>query len=177
MLVNKIRYDRKFLIHLCCSLFIVVAVFASELVAATPAIVSAVTTADELNVRQGPGKTFKSLMKLPKDTMLTVVGRNADSSWLQIQIPETTDLGWISMDFVNVQDDVGSLSVAEETPAAYAEESKATRLKEEKITLNFVDVELPTVIKFISEMTGKNFIYDERIRGKITIESSTSTKF
>jgi general secretion pathway protein D len=167
--VNKIVSGKKFIFHLCCSLFIVVAVFASEIVAATPATVSAVTTADELNVRQGPGKTFKSLIKLPKDTMLTVVGRNADSSWLQIQIPGTTDLGWISKDFVNVQDDVSSLSVEEATPAAYAEEAKATRLKEEKITLNFVDVELPTVIKFISEMTGKNFIYDERIRGKITI--------
>src|SRR3989338_5959889 len=109
--VNKIGYNRKFLFHLCYSLLILIAVFASEIAIAAPATLTDVTTADELNVRQGPGKAFKSLMKLPKDTMLTVVGRNADSSCLQIQIPETTDLGWVSKDFVNVQGDVNSLPV------------------------------------------------------------------
>jgi len=37
------------------------------------------------------------------------------------------------------------------------------------IAFNFVDVEIPTVIKFISEISGTNFIFDERIKGKITI--------
>ncbi len=37
------------------------------------------------------------------------------------------------------------------------------------IAFNFIDVEIPTVIKFISEITGLNFIFDERIKGKITI--------
>jgi general secretion pathway protein D len=37
------------------------------------------------------------------------------------------------------------------------------------IAFNFIDVEIPTVIKFISEITGINFIFDERIKGKITI--------
>jgi general secretion pathway protein D len=37
------------------------------------------------------------------------------------------------------------------------------------IAFNFVDVEIPTVIKFISEISGINFIFDERIKGKITI--------
>jgi general secretion pathway protein D len=41
--------------------------------------------------------------------------------------------------------------------------------KPEKVTFNFVDVELSTVTKFISEITGKNFIFDERIKGRITI--------
>ncbi|MFN3740219.1 MAG: type II secretion system secretin GspD [Thermodesulfovibrionales bacterium] len=37
------------------------------------------------------------------------------------------------------------------------------------VTFNFVDVELPVITKFISEITGKNFIFDERVKGKITI--------
>jgi len=41
------------------------------------------------------------------------------------------------------------------------------------ISFNFVDVEIPSVIKFISEITGYNFIFDERIRGKITIIAPT----
>ena len=43
----------------------------------------------------------------------------------------------------------------------------------QKVTFNFVDVELPTVAKFISEITGKNFIFDDRVKGKITIIAPT----
>jgi len=39
----------------------------------------------------------------------------------------------------------------------------------EKVTFNFVDVELTAITKFISEVTKKNFIFDERLKGKITI--------
>ncbi|MBI5050371.1 MAG: hypothetical protein HZC11_05775 [Nitrospirae bacterium] len=48
-----------------------------------------------------------------------------------------------------------------------------TKTIDQKITFNFVDVEIPTVIKFISEITGKNFIFDERVKGKITIIAPT----
>jgi general secretion pathway protein D len=37
--------------------------------------------------------------------------------------------------------------------------------------MNFQDVELPTLVKFISEITGRNFIVDERVKGKVTIIS------
>ncbi|RJQ53724.1 MAG: hypothetical protein C4526_06300 [Nitrospiraceae bacterium] len=49
--------------------------------------------------------------------------------------------------------------------STFSEEKKAA----ENIAFNFIDVEIPTVIKFISEITGNNFIFDERIKGKITI--------
>jgi type II secretory pathway component GspD/PulD (secretin) len=39
------------------------------------------------------------------------------------------------------------------------------------ISMDFTDVDLPVLIKFISEQTKKNFIFDERIQGKITIIS------
>ena len=48
--------------------------------------------------------------------------------------------------------------------AAVVEEKKA-----EKVTIQFVDVELATLTKFVSEITGKNFIFDERLRGTISI--------
>ncbi len=41
--------------------------------------------------------------------------------------------------------------------------------KKEKIQLNFVDVDLSTIANFISKITGKNFIYDEKLSGKVTI--------
>ncbi len=43
----------------------------------------------------------------------------------------------------------------------------------EMISFNFIDVEIPTVVKFISELTGDNFVYDERIKGNITIVAPT----
>jgi general secretion pathway protein D len=42
-----------------------------------------------------------------------------------------------------------------------------------KVTFNFVDVDLGAVAKFVSEVTGKNFIFDERVRGNITIIAPT----
>jgi general secretion pathway protein D len=41
------------------------------------------------------------------------------------------------------------------------------------VTLDFPDQELPVVIDAIARMTNKNFIYDERVRGRITIISPT----
>jgi general secretion pathway protein D len=42
-----------------------------------------------------------------------------------------------------------------------------------EIIFDFVDVEITTIIKFISEITGNNFVFDERIKGKITIIAPT----
>src|SRR5581483_9173517 len=82
------------------------------------------TTTDVLNIRQGPARTTPSLGKLPKGTEVTVVGRNADASWLQIQIPDKTDLGWVSAEFVTITGDVNSLPNAE--PGSAAPEPTAT---------------------------------------------------
>lgn len=41
--------------------------------------------------------------------------------------------------------------------------------KPEKVLINFVDVDLPTVANFISKLTGKNFIFDEGLTGRVTI--------
>ncbi len=49
------------------------------------------------------------------------------------------------------------------------ETMQSDKQKEQKVSFNFVDVELPVVTKFISEITKKNFIFDERVKGKITI--------
>ncbi|MBN1661964.1 MAG: type II secretion system protein GspD, partial [Deltaproteobacteria bacterium] len=41
--------------------------------------------------------------------------------------------------------------------------------QDEKVTFNFADVDLQVIARFVSEITGKNFIFDERVKGKITI--------
>lgn len=44
---------------------------------------------------------------------------------------------------------------------------------DELVSLDFSDVELPVVVDTISRMTGYNFIYDDRVRGRVTIVSPT----
>ena len=61
-------------------------------------------------------------------------------------------------------------------PACYAasETGQAKPAKaSNNVTFNFVDVDLPVITKFISEITGKNFIFDDKVKGKITIIAPT----
>jgi general secretion pathway protein D len=41
------------------------------------------------------------------------------------------------------------------------------------VNLDFADVELAVVIDTIAKLTGKNFVYDDRVRGRVTIISPT----
>jgi general secretion pathway protein D len=41
------------------------------------------------------------------------------------------------------------------------------------ITVNFQDTDLLVVIKFISELTGKNFVVDSKVKGRVTVISPT----
>lgn len=52
---------------------------------------------------------------------------------------------------------------------APASSSTSESKKTDKVTFNFVDVDISAVTKFISDITGKNFIFDEKVKGKITI--------
>ncbi len=52
-------------------------------------------------------------------------------------------------------------------PAAVADADPSARL----ITMDFQDVDISVLVKFISEITGRNFIIDEKVRGKVTIIS------
>lgn len=45
--------------------------------------------------------------------------------------------------------------------------------RSDRITINFDNADLRTVIKFISELTGKNFVVDDKVKGTVTIISPT----
>ncbi len=49
------------------------------------------------------------------------------------------------------------------------EPDEKERTKEKKVTFNFVDVDISVVVKFISEVTGRNFVFDDKVKGTITI--------
>jgi type II secretory pathway component GspD/PulD (secretin) len=45
--------------------------------------------------------------------------------------------------------------------------------KDRFVTIDFNNVDINVFIKFISELTGKNFVVDQRVRGNVTIISPT----
>jgi general secretion pathway protein D len=58
------------------------------------------------------------------------------------------------------------LAVAVFTPARAADDPAS-------VAFNFQDVELPVLARFVSEVTGTNFILDDRVRGKVSVFSPT----
>lgn len=66
-----------------------------------------------------------------------------------------------------------ALAPAFALPTAAQSRSAAPTDSRELVSLDFNDVELPVVIDTISRMTGYNFIYDDRVRGRVTIVSPT----
>ncbi len=53
-------------------------------------------------------------------------------------------------------------------PAAWATETEAS---DQLVSIDFNDVDISVFIRFISELTGKNFVIDQRVKGKVTIIS------
>ncbi len=62
---------------------------------------------------------------------------------------------------------------AQPPPTSEAPKELPKPVRERLITLDFNNVDLPVFVKFVSEIIGKNFIIDERVRGKVTIFSPT----
>ncbi|MBM4312714.1 MAG: type II secretion system protein GspD [Deltaproteobacteria bacterium] len=69
---------------------------------------------------------------------------------------------------------------AEETPARSSEQSALPRASAKPpdseqgtrfVTIDFDNVDIQVFIKFISELTGRNFVIDERVKGKVTVIS------
>ncbi|MGE0684528.1 MAG: type II secretion system secretin GspD [Candidatus Binatia bacterium] len=45
--------------------------------------------------------------------------------------------------------------------------------EQRRVAMNFQDVDIPVLARFVSELTNKNFIVDEKVRGKVTVISPT----
>jgi general secretion pathway protein D len=67
----------------------------------------------------------------------------------------------------------GAGVAASAQPAAAPPPGGAAEVGSGEVQLDFNDVELSVVIDTIARLTGKNFIYDDRVRGRVTIVSPT----
>jgi general secretion pathway protein D len=68
-----------------------------------------------------------------------------------------------------------SQSAAPTAPAQPSDQIDLQKYKpgQDFITLNFTDIEIAALIKVMSELTRKNFIIDERVKGKVTLMTPT----
>ncbi len=62
------------------------------------------------------------------------------------------------------------IAILSGAPAAFSQGRDAGG-SERYVSIDFNDVDINVFIKFISELTGKNFIVDNRVKGKVTIIS------
>lgn len=79
---------------------------------AAPAEITATTTGGA-NIRSAPTTTAQVAGSLAGGAVVTVNGRNADSTWLRIQIPDSGSLGWVSASLLRADGDVSTLGVVE----------------------------------------------------------------
>ncbi|MDP3293283.1 MAG: type II secretion system secretin GspD [Nevskia sp.] len=66
-----------------------------------------------------------------------------------------------------------ALLVATTGSALLAQAQTPGRNRGAEVTLNLKDAEISTLIATVSEVTGKNFIIDPRVRGKVTVVSAS----
>jgi hypothetical protein len=66
-----------------------------------------------INVRSAPSTEAGIAGSLANGEAFTVNGRNAESTWLRIVIPDSDSLGWVRADLATVQGDVSTLAVVE----------------------------------------------------------------
>ena len=78
--------------------------------------------------------------------------------------PRTRDLGPI-----RARGQSGSSSAA--ASAAGTASSSQTPDNGERVELNFVDAELPAVVRALARFTGRNFVVDPRVKGQLTLIS------
>ena len=82
-------------------------------VAAAPTITaSALVSTGAMNVRSGPGVTYSVLTVASQGQTVTLLGRNANSSWAKIRLANGTE-GWANTSLLTANVSISSLPVAD----------------------------------------------------------------
>ena len=102
-----------------------------------------VVTARSLRVRKGPGTDTEVVAGLREGTEVTILGRNGDGTWLQIQVPDVETTGWVAAEFIQTDADLAALPVTApgEEMAAEAPAKEEEAAMEEAAPVAVVEVE------------------------------------
>jgi hypothetical protein len=88
----------------------------------TPELIAIVNGDPSLNLRSGPGTTFKSLAMIPLKAKVKLTGRGADSTWVKIKSDDFGE-GWVKAEFLDFPASITAQSlpqVTDTTPAPAA---------------------------------------------------------
>lgn len=91
---------------------------APALPTATPAmdpVIIAEVTARALNMRAGPGMGYSRTGVVQQGYRMTVVGRNAEGTWLQVCCVDAEE-GWLSAIYVDLSQEVGGVVTSVDAP-------------------------------------------------------------
>lgn len=84
---------------------------ATPTITPTPALMARVSASvPTLRLRAAPGTTGEIITELQPDTLMTLVGRTADNTWLQV-VTIDDQAGWVSAAYVAVDGDLAMLAV------------------------------------------------------------------
>jgi uncharacterized protein YraI len=75
-----------------------------------------VAGAVNVNIRSGPSTAYSVLQTIPQGTQLTVLGQDASSTWLSVQLPDGTQ-GWIARFLTDFGGTVATVPTPALTPA------------------------------------------------------------
>ncbi len=81
-----------------------------------PSTATALVATGALNVRSGPGVTYSVLTVTTQGQTVTLLGRNANSSWAKIRLSNGTE-GWVNSSLITPSVSISSLPLAD-SPAA-----------------------------------------------------------
>jgi uncharacterized protein YgiM (DUF1202 family) len=72
---------------------------------------TATVTAGVLTVREGPGPGYAAVGKVVTDDVVTMLGRNSDSSFIKVRLADGVTVGWISTFYIIASSPVSALPV------------------------------------------------------------------
>lgn len=78
-----------------------------------------------LNVRSGPGINYDLVAKLAQNDTLTLLGRNDDSTWARLRLPDGRE-GWAFAQYLQASVEIASLPLATVSPGPQATPLPAT---------------------------------------------------
>src|SRR5262245_31692567 len=79
-----------------------------------------ITNASRVNLRTGPGAGYPVITLVYAGQLVNIVSRNADGSWLQVQLIGGGTTGWVSARYVYTNVNVGGVGVSQPTGASNA---------------------------------------------------------
>ncbi|MEZ4729827.1 MAG: SH3 domain-containing protein [Caldilineaceae bacterium] len=83
-------------------------------------------TTMRLNIRSGPGTNYPVIAKAESDQVLTLLGRNAEQSWVEVLLTEGTNgSGWVAAPYLTLSSSLADLPISTRVSTAPAQPAQA----------------------------------------------------